>query len=109
MSPRVNFPIDAEGHSRFHELIGAVGMQFVEQRREEMPVFGYVPMLVVIHGELISQHGTYANCELRSGGGEHKFVFYIRGRSKALAAVLGDLERSLGQHLIDRHVNNTAS
>lgn len=108
MSPRIPFSLDAQGHSQFHELLGAVGLRFVEHRREEMPAFGYDPVLVVIHGELVSPHGAFPQCELRSGGGEHKFVFYMPGNSKALAAVLEDLQRAFAGHLTDRHEADTA-
>lgn len=102
MSPRIPFRLNADGYNRFAELLATVGMRFVEQRREAMPVFGYDPVLVVIQGDLISPHRTYPQCELRSGGGDHEFVFTMRGSDKALLETLRDLEKALAGHLLKR-------
>lgn len=103
MSPCLTFRLDAEGYNRFDELLAAAGMRFVEQRREAMPAFRCDPELLVIHGELVSPHGTYPQCELRSGDGEYRFVFTMRGGSKTLLAVYNDMERAFAGHLTDSH------
>jgi hypothetical protein len=108
MSPRIPFRLDAEGYKRFDELLAAVGMRFVEHRREAMPAFRCDPELVVIHGELVSRHGTYPECELRSGDGEHSFVFTMRGGSKTLLAVSDDLDQAFAGHLIQSHEKDVA-
>jgi hypothetical protein len=109
MSPRLSFPLDAEGHLRFHEMLGRVRMQFLERGREEMTAFGYDPVLVVIYGELVSRHGRFPQCELRSGGGEHKFVLHVRGRGSTIAAVIEDLACAFAGHLLDTNQKVSAN
>ena len=100
MAPFLTFKLDADGFNRFVELLASAGMRFVEQQRELLPV----SKITIVYGELVSPHGTYPQCELRSGGGEYEFDFMMRGRDKTLLAVLDDLKKAFSGHLLDRKI-----
>ncbi len=109
MSPDFPFVLDEEGFKRFDELLTGIGMRFAEQRRQTLAGSENNLNETTIYGELISQHGRF-HCELTSSSRHYFFTVRVRGHAKrAVASLVGDLERAFAVHLTSRQSKRMAS
>jgi hypothetical protein len=98
MSPEVQFHLDRKGFDECKSLLAAIGMEFVESRRDHLgPIpSGDTSEYDRIFGTLHSPHGVH-ECFLLSSGRRHAFFVTI----KSSTAILDDLSKAFAGHLLD--------